>query len=69
MDSEENKLSKLNEMGISITEHLADTAMTLDKDDDDNNIETLVVDLENKKNNMIDTIKLFYEQKLKTKPP
>ena len=49
MDSEENKLSKLNEMGISITEHLADTAMTLDKDDDDNNIETLVVDLENKK--------------------
>ena len=48
MDSEENKLSKLNEMGISITEHLADTAMTLDKDDDDNNIETLFVDLEKK---------------------
>ena len=68
MDSEENKLSKLNEMGISITEHLADTAMTLDKDDD-NNIEMLVIDLENKKKNMIDTLRLFYEQKVKTKPP
>ena len=45
MDSEENKLSKWNEMGISITEQVADTAWTLYKDDDDNNIETLVVDL------------------------
>ena len=34
---------------ISITEHLADIAITLDKDDDDNYIETLVVDLENKR--------------------
>ena len=48
MDWEENKLSKLNEMGICITDHLAHTTMTLDKDHD-NNIETLVVDLENKK--------------------
>ena len=50
MDSEENKISKLNEMWINITEHLAHTAITLDKDDyGDNKIKTLVVDLENKK--------------------
>ena len=64
MDSEENKLSKLNEMGISIIEHIADTVMTQDKDDDDNNIETLVVDLENKKN-MIDTIRFFMNKNSK----
>ena len=49
MDSEENKTSKLNEMGINITEHLAHIVITLDKDDDaDNKIETLFVDVENK---------------------
>ena len=37
-------------MGISITEHLAHTAIFLD-DDDDNKIDTLVVDLGNEKHN------------------
>ena len=56
-------------MGISITEHLAHTAITLDKDDyGDNKIETLVVDLENKKEHNQEN-KVFYERKLKTKPP
>ena len=50
MDSEENKISKFDEMGTNITEHLAHTAIPLDKDDDGGiKSETLVVDLENKK--------------------
>ena len=50
MDSEENKISKFNEMGMNIAEHLAHTATPLDDDDDgDIKSETLVVDLENKK--------------------
>ena len=50
MDSEEIKISKFNEMGMNITEHLAHTAIPLDKDDDgDIKSETLVVDLEDRK--------------------
>ena len=46
MDSGENKISNFNEMGISITEHLAHIVITLDKNyDGDNKIETLVVDI------------------------
>ena len=63
MESEENNISKLNEMWINITEHLAHTAITLDKDDyGDNKIETLVVDLENKKEHNQEN-KSFYERK------
>ena len=66
MDSEENKISKFNEMGMNITEHLAHTAIPLDKDDGgDIKSETLVVYLENRK----EETKVLYEQKLKTKPP
>ena len=69
MDSEENKISKFNEMGMNITEHLAHTAIPLDKDDDGGiKSETLVVDLENKKEPNQEN-KVFNEQKLETKPP
>ena len=37
MNSKENKTKKLNEKEISITEPIAQTAVTLDEDDDDEN--------------------------------
>ena len=37
MNSKENKTKKLNEKEISITEPIAQTAVTLDEDDDDKN--------------------------------
>ena len=65
MDSEENKISKFNEMGTNITEHLAHTAIPLDKDDDSGiKSETLVVDLENKKN-IIKKIRFFMNENSK----
>ena len=68
MDSEENKISKFDEMGTNITEHLAHTAIPLDKDDDGGiKSETLVVDLENKKEHNQEN-EVLYERKLKTKP-
>ena len=54
---------------MNITEHLALTAIPLDKDDDgDNKSETLVVYLENKKDHNQES-KGFYERKLKVKLP
>ena len=69
MDLEENKISKFNEMETNITEHLAHTAIPLDKDYDSGiKSETLFIDLENKKETNQEN-KFFKERKLETKPP